>query len=583
MWHEARRREKATQKLLIDHRKRAEKRREEDRIDPNSLLQVHGFKSKLYPDLNAHKQATKSLVSWQGDSNVTIDRFDVRATLSSIPSDDTGDKRDSKHKDKLDLRSKRESVLDIGETEYMKKLLTFERYRLLMQNDLNKVPEENRLKLVSKSECFTDVRLRKLQRNKFGTSGETSKPTTSTSKTCHIASSIGNKNAQNNRLNQQAIRQRVGVSIGFNYSQSSQKGQNPTEDVRLDEGAQSTRNVIDLDDYDEIDLDDISASSKHGSKRTQEVISKYGLANKEFDLLQSQEERNLKQSDLLKELKRLKDKNMHDSSRKDTTMPAEVYGPALPPEMLSKLSQDSHCSSRSSSPQSPVVGQRSPSGADIPMRNGQENNHDDDDDDDGCEECSDNRTDATQPIDVEPQVSTIDPKPIHLSYICRSSVSGDLKANGCASEKQANVSPKPSGSQMVSKVDDKDVDHGISQTEKRRPRRAATPLAYKRHRRSSRSLSRERRTSSHHSSRHRDKRKQQRSHSGSSVSTSSHSDTSESSYSDSSASDSYTSESSYSSRSPRDNRSRRRSRFRSTGRGTKSKSSHQNHRSRARR
>jgi hypothetical protein len=39
MWHEARKHKRATQKSFSDYKKRAEKRREEERVYPSSLLQ----------------------------------------------------------------------------------------------------------------------------------------------------------------------------------------------------------------------------------------------------------------------------------------------------------------------------------------------------------------------------------------------------------------------------------------------------------------------------------------------------------------------------------------------------------------
>lgn len=134
MWHEARKHEKATQKLINNHKRRAEKRREDDKVDPNSLLQINGIKSRLNIDPNIYKQAVKSLVIWQGDKNVTIDRFDVRALLTSIPTE-SSTKSSSNQRQPIPS-SRNSTVLDINESEPMKRMLNYERYRLLIQNDL---------------------------------------------------------------------------------------------------------------------------------------------------------------------------------------------------------------------------------------------------------------------------------------------------------------------------------------------------------------------------------------------------------------------------------------------------------------
>lgn len=51
MWHEARKQEKKLRVMIVDYRKRAERRREfyeKFKADPTQFMQVHGRPSKIY-------------------------------------------------------------------------------------------------------------------------------------------------------------------------------------------------------------------------------------------------------------------------------------------------------------------------------------------------------------------------------------------------------------------------------------------------------------------------------------------------------------------------------------------------------
>ena len=123
MWHEARKHEKKIRGIMIDHRRRAEKRREfyeSIRRDPASYLQIHGQQMKIHIDPLISQAAESSLVPWMGDQNNMIDRFDVRANLDCIPSSaDVG----TNDNDEGLLTSDQECQLN------------YERFRNLVQND----------------------------------------------------------------------------------------------------------------------------------------------------------------------------------------------------------------------------------------------------------------------------------------------------------------------------------------------------------------------------------------------------------------------------------------------------------------
>lgn len=492
MWHEARRREKATQKLLHEHKKRADRRREENKIDPNSLLQIHGFKSKLCLEPGVYKQAVRSLVAWQGDKSITIDRFDVRATLSSIPS--------------AKSTSRDNTVLDSEESIFMKKLINYERYRLLIQNDLNKVPEELRLKLVAKSDMASDAKMKKLRNNRFGTSGETS-----------ISYGQAHNNAAavifNRHMQVRDQPSKRGATMGYNYN-SVPPPASLSEGSKYDDNTKSQDNDNDSsrdqalrisDEIDNFELDGIMISNFE-AKKLNDIAKKYGLSGEELVLLARKDREDLNSAQLLKEIIKLN--KSKDKAEKELKSSAndQVYGPALPPKLMSNdLSSSSEDDDDDNSP----VRQRSPSGANIPLRNGSNRDPSESDNDFEITEVSDtkgvsksNRSSPEKPM----KLNSPSPSPsLSLSLSPSHSPSPPEQSTSCAHSDTATKFKH-----LIEKS--KDIEEPILGEQKQSPahmspRRAPTPLAYKRNCRSSRSLSRERRSNRHQSNNHKSSRR----------------------------------------------------------------------------
>nr|CAG8568242.1 6737_t:CDS:2 [Entrophospora candida] len=136
MWHAARQQEKKIKELMVDHKKRAERRRayyESKLGDPNQLLRLTGNATKLHPDAEQHfyyENSDKSLMLWQGDNETRIDRFDGRALLDYLPLNDP-------------------NVLNMPTDERdFQEELNFERFRDLVENERRNVTE---------SECLEDI------------------------------------------------------------------------------------------------------------------------------------------------------------------------------------------------------------------------------------------------------------------------------------------------------------------------------------------------------------------------------------------------------------------------------------------
>lgn len=146
MWHEARRQERKIRGMLVDYRKRAERRRdyyEKIKADPTQFLQVHGRQCKIHLDPAIAAAADSAvMMPWQGNSNNLIDRFDVRAHLDHIPP------------------LKKEEEDDLTSEE---RLLNYERYRIIAQNSYLGISEEKFLKQLHLEEQFgyTEVKGKK--------------------------------------------------------------------------------------------------------------------------------------------------------------------------------------------------------------------------------------------------------------------------------------------------------------------------------------------------------------------------------------------------------------------------------------
>ena len=89
MWQEARKNEKKIRSLMVDHKKRVERKKdfyERIRRDPVEFLQVHASAVRIHIDSAISAAAENCLMPWRGDKSNMIDRFDARAHLEDIPS-----------------------------------------------------------------------------------------------------------------------------------------------------------------------------------------------------------------------------------------------------------------------------------------------------------------------------------------------------------------------------------------------------------------------------------------------------------------------------------------------------------------
>ncbi|XP_055947280.1 CLK4-associating serine/arginine rich protein-like isoform X1 [Argiope bruennichi] len=138
MWHEARKQEKKIRGMMVDYKRRAERRREyyeKIKQDPAQFLQVHGRPAKIHldPAVAIAADSPATMMPWQGHADNLIDRFDVRAHLDIIPEYDPS-------KNDEPIPEDRQAC--------------YERYRTLVQNDFLGVNEDKFLHQIFIEERF---------------------------------------------------------------------------------------------------------------------------------------------------------------------------------------------------------------------------------------------------------------------------------------------------------------------------------------------------------------------------------------------------------------------------------------------
>ncbi|CAG5119808.1 unnamed protein product [Candidula unifasciata] len=141
MWHEARRQEKKIRGIMVDYKRRADRRREfyeKIKQDPTQFLRMYGRPVKIHLDqaVAMAAEGPQSMMPWQGDFNNMIDRFDVRANLDHIP----------------EYVPDRHRVSDSNDED--ERHANYERYRTLVENEAAALSEEQCLNQIYLDEHF---------------------------------------------------------------------------------------------------------------------------------------------------------------------------------------------------------------------------------------------------------------------------------------------------------------------------------------------------------------------------------------------------------------------------------------------
>ncbi|GBP34930.1 hypothetical protein EVAR_26521_1 [Eumeta japonica] len=218
MWHEARKQERMIRGMIVDYRRRAERRKdfyEKIKAEPTQFLQLHGRQCKIHldPAIAAAGDSPAIMMPWQGDSNNLIDRFDVRAHLDFIPEVKVPD-------------------LPPEDLSPEERQCNYERYRILAQNVFLGIGEDKFLQQLAIEEQF----------------GVT----------------IEEKEAQREKLHE---KKGQGAAIGYNYSDpSSQPSCSTGPEVSKPKVEEESDDDSDLEIIDvdlSIDVNKMEASQAH--------------------------------------------------------------------------------------------------------------------------------------------------------------------------------------------------------------------------------------------------------------------------------------------------------------------------------
>ncbi|KAK0085030.1 hypothetical protein PV325_005923 [Microctonus aethiopoides] len=226
MWHEARKQEKKIRGMLVDYRRRAERRRdyyEKIKSDPTQFLQLHGRPCKIHLDaaIAAAGDSPANMMPWQGHDDNLIDRFDVRAHLDWIP----------EPPNTIDV--------DIALTSEDRHI-NYERYRIIVQNEFLGVSEEKFLHQIHLEEQF----------------GSSTKP-----------DSIKDKKKSSNN-----------AAIGYNYETEEPIPETVKSDINsAEEKPDDEDSDVDLDIC--VDVSQIEPSQAH---EMNQVAQKYGLLGADY-------------------------------------------------------------------------------------------------------------------------------------------------------------------------------------------------------------------------------------------------------------------------------------------------------------
>ncbi|CAG2189727.1 CLK4-associating serine/arginine rich protein [Mytilus edulis] len=122
MWQEARKQEKKIRGLMVDYKKRAERRREfyeKIKLDPAQFVRAYGrpCKINLDPAVAYAAESPQSMMPWQGQEDNMIDRFDVRAHLDYMP------------------QTKIVAPPTLSKREEEERSINYERYRIIVENE----------------------------------------------------------------------------------------------------------------------------------------------------------------------------------------------------------------------------------------------------------------------------------------------------------------------------------------------------------------------------------------------------------------------------------------------------------------
>ncbi|KAK3716936.1 hypothetical protein RRG08_026726 [Elysia crispata] len=255
MWHEARRQERKIRGIMVDFKRRADRRKEfyeKIKQDPTQFLRMYGRPVKIHldPAVAMAAEGPQSMMPWQGDNTNMIDRFDVRANLDLIPP-------------YVPDKTSQSDALDEDE-----RFGNYERYRTLVENEAAGLSEE---------QCLHQIYLDE----HFGT--------------------LTKSNEEEKKKNADKK-----AAIGFVYEDSTPA--NKDEDEGNEEDSEEDIETADLDIT--MDIDDLTPDQV---REVNMCASHYGMRGDDFSRLLKKDKEEL---EMLREARQLEEAKAQFSGRK---------------------------------------------------------------------------------------------------------------------------------------------------------------------------------------------------------------------------------------------------------------------------
>lgn len=232
MWHEARKQERKIRGIMVDYKKRAERRREfyeKIKQDPTQFLRIHAAPCKinLDPAVAVAAEGPGTMMPWQGDSTNMIDRFDARAHLDIIPE-----------------ISVVEKITKNAAKDREEHKCNYERYRTLVQNECAGISEEQCLQQITTDEMYPEIGLAK----------------------------------RANEAKEKLMGKKA--AIGFTYEESTPADDDKDEERGLfDSDSESSSSLSDIDIDINVDVDELDEEQRIDMN---ECAVKYGMAPGEY-------------------------------------------------------------------------------------------------------------------------------------------------------------------------------------------------------------------------------------------------------------------------------------------------------------
>ncbi|CAK9293889.1 unnamed protein product [Gordionus sp. m RMFG-2023] len=340
MWEEARKQEKKIKGIMVDVRKRAERRRgfyDKIKADPVQFLQVHGRRGKINIDYSIAQAAENpsNMMPWLGDTSNMIDRFDVRSHLDEINENIS-----------IDIKNLHTQIEMVEERKS-----NYERYRVLVHLNSLGITQSQHLQQIKNEEDFTELKI--LEEGKKRVLDEKKKKKQKTAAIGYVYSDDENANGNMIKVPYNNVNKNVSYKTAHPRLKSSRdtasSSDDDPEDLRKIEDEIYTNGIESKFDLEKISIVEVQ---KLGA-----ISTNYGIVPIDFIQMVQQEKEDKAVSRLSREMEEEKALFSGKKGRKERRLLKEKWKTrrASPPIYESSRHSPNHENDKSKS-KSPIVG-----------------------------------------------------------------------------------------------------------------------------------------------------------------------------------------------------------------------------------